>query len=264
MDPLESKPNPEAYKTVQKLVQEVQDMIIDVYGLEGTTNAADKLWDGSDEELKVLIRRDLLPDAGTYPILQSSEFLGSIIHFPQNMIEKLAHSSARSRLTGDCLPEMLALIEETSHYTYHDSYRQMRNGQSPHSANIEMIGVIDKFNILLGLHQKSFGEGMDIARQAESIYQNAVVSEQSWPGDRPAEYIVGHELGIQYVDLLNGLHNQGTDTSSELNSFYRMSNQAQMEYLFYDLEFSVDARSPSENEGIGKAFQEIGLGLRNQ
>lgn len=260
----ELRPTPETYEAVQRLVTEVQGIIKEAHGLQGISNASERIWNGSDAELSALIRQDLLQDAGTYSIVSEGEDLGSVIHFPPQMMDRLANSDIQSLLRGESLPDLLALIEETSHYTYQESYRGKFPGQKPHSANTEMMGVIDKYNVLQALYIKNFGRTMDSSENAEAIYHAAVASEESnWNGDRPAQYIIGHELGGQYVDFLNTLHNDGVDVSSELTAFYGADNRDQIEHLLYDLGLEVKTRTATESEDVGRVFQEIGVRVQN-
>lgn len=260
----ELRPTPETYEAVQRLVTEVQGIIREAHGLQGISNASERIWNGSDAELSALIRQDLLQDAGTYSIVSEGEDLGSVIHFPPQMMDRLANSDIQSLLKGESLPDLLALIEETSHYTYQESYREKFPSQKPHSANTEMMGVIDKYNVLQALYIKNFGRTMDSSENAEAIYHAAVAYEESnWNGDRPAQYIIGHELGRQYVDFLNTLHSDGVDVSPELTAFYGADNRAQIEHLLYDLGLEIKTRTVAESEDVGRVFQEIGVRVQN-
>lgn len=258
------QPNPETYRAVQGLVGEVQEIIKQVYDLEDTTDAAGRVWDGKDAELEALVGRNMRPGAATYTITHEGEDLGAIIHFPDAMMDRLAHSSAESRLKGNDLQDMLALVEETSHYLYIENYKNRFLGQKPHNAAVEMVGVIDKYNILQALFLKNFGRNMNSVEQAQSVYYNAIASEEAnWTGDRPAEYIVGHDLGLQYVYYLNGLYNQGVDVSQELLTFYGASNKHQVEHLLYDLGLTIEARTSAENVAVGEILNQMDVRASN-
>lgn len=257
--PVESSPTPEAYRSVQGLIKEVQVIITEVYGLEDISAASERLWDSSDQELRKRLQQDLLPEPATYGVRQGDQDFGSIIHFPAPMMERLSQSTLDSHMRGDCLPDMLALIEETSHYIYREFYGKKFPGQIPQSANREMIGVIDKYNVLQAMFVKRFGRSMDSVENAQAVYHNALAAEETnWPGDRPTDYIIGHELGKQYVYFLNGLHNEGVDVTEGLRMFYNTSNRQQFEHLFYDLDFRVETRTPTETAAVQTTLRQIG------
>jgi hypothetical protein len=153
---------------------------------------------------------------------------------------------------------MLALIEETSHHVYMESYEKHFPGQTPNRANVELMGVVDKYNTLQLLYQQNFGRLMNPEEHQRALSQAANACDNpTVVGDRPPEYILGHELGRQYVEYLIGLHNSGQDASRDLEAFYRMSNKQQLDHMFNDLGFKVNTRSEKEQAGVNEAIRQI-------
>ncbi len=252
-------PSPEARGTVQQLVREVQGVLTDVYEVKGISSAAEAIWDESAASLQRLLRIPVPPGRTAVYHLQSEGISDQIILFPEDEMEKLAHSSPRSRLIGDALHEMTGVIEETSHYVYVQNYEQ-QYGERPNSTCQELIAVIDKYNVIQFLSQRHLGRIMTSDEHTRAIKENALVATSaSWRGDRPADYIIGHELGMQYVGRLINQHNQGRDVSSELLSFYHAPNSEQMRYLLYDLGFSIPTRSTGEYTAVHTAIQKMNI-----
>lgn len=252
-------PSPEVRGTVQKIVRETQDILTEIYDLEGISSAADAIWDESADSLQRLLRRPLNSGGAAVYHLKSGDLSAQIVYIPKDEMEKLAHSNPRSRIAGNVLHEMSGIIEETSHYVYSEYYEQ-RFGERPNNACQELIAVIDKFNVMQFLSLKHLGRIMSPDEHTRAMKENALVATSStWRGDRPADYIIGHELGMQYVGRLIGKHNQGENVDSELLSFYRASNREQLRYLFYDLGFRVPTRTTGEQNAVRATVQRMNI-----
>lgn len=259
--PSEARPTQEAEKVVKGLVRETQTIIHDVYGLDENRipDASEQVWNGSPQELSALMGTPPITERGTVVFgTFDGEEMVPIIYFAPSVMDTLANSNPTSRLSGNAADAMQTVIEETSHFVYDEHYKNLFGTRS-HAANSELVAVLDKFNVLVGMHAKTFGGIQSLTDQDIALYANANAANEEFPNGRPAEYIVGHELGQQYVWYLNQLHNEGIDPTQELQAFYNMSNKQQVEHLLYNVGATLQTESPQEDAGVAKVFQELGV-----
>jgi hypothetical protein len=253
----ETRSNPEAQRKFGSSVKEVQGIIVGAHNLHGISEA--NVWNDSEENwVRLVGASEYIPVPSTLGIQREGRTVASVIHFQPDWINRYGQASTASRLRGEALPEMLALIEETSHHVYMESYEKQFPGQTPNRANVELMGVIDKYNVLQFLYQRNFGRLMNPEEHQRALSQAAnSFDNPNVAGDRPPEYILGHELGRKYVQYLIGLHNSGQDASWELDAFYRMSNKQQLDHLLNDLKFNVNTRSEKEQANVNKTIRQI-------
>jgi len=246
---------------VKKIVDHVDQQIRQVYGLESSSipPASEFLWTESDDELKQLLGVDKLhPEASIYPITVDGQYQATIIYLNSKVRERLSTSTPHSRLKGDNFGDYEALVEEVSHYVYGNLYRQ-KYGQSSHSAMTELIGVVDKFNIIQADFVHTYGEIADPETQQGLFRINAGAYSPDLAGSTPQQYIIGHRLGVKYVGYLNHLANEGGDPSQELMNFYHAPNPAQLTHLLYDCGLDFETHSEQEKADTAKVFASLGV-----
>lgn len=260
--PGEVRASPEAIESVKELATQVEDVIRAAYGISngGLASVADSFWDGSDNELIGLLARyglrELNPRGSNY-ILDEKDWHGSIIYLAPDLIERLARSSPTELLTDPTLRRDFAtLIEEVSHFTYDDYYRKLY-GVKPHLALVEMIAVLDEYNVFQYLTRLTQGRVLGTQEHLDTLRYNEAAYNKEMRGKRPAAYIIGHEMGVQYLLYLNRLHNQGQNAGIELSQFYNANHRRQMEHLLYDLGFRVNTFSEKERAAVAKVYSEL-------
>lgn len=265
----EDYPKPEVHTVVQNTIKNIQTKITTQYSLNRNvlSAASSRLWDGTDEELKQLVGlSELNPHGETYGIRINNEDLGSIIYLSQKVKKNLAAANPQTKINPEIVPDMLTAIEETSHYIYREFYSQQFNGQLPNSANSELIAVLDKYFVLESLLQHSINQPINAEDQVLIMIENAPAhhNPHAWNGHRPPEYIIGHELGSQYVEFLTTLRSNGMDINQELQAFYRLDNKSQIEHLLYNVGLSINTYSSQENTGVGNMLNQLGVMASNE
>lgn len=260
--PGEVRASPEAIESVKELATQVEDVIRAAYGIsnEGLARVADSFWDGSDNELRGRLARyglrELNPRGANY-IIDEKDWRGSIVYLAPDLIERLTRSSPTELLTDPTLRRDFAtLIEEVSHFTYDDYYRKFY-GVKPRSALVEMIAVLDEYNVFQYLTRLTQGRVLSAQEHLDTLRYNEAAYNQKMRGKRPGAYIIGHEMGVQYLRYLNNLHNQGQNVGIELSQFYNANHRRQMEHLLYDLGFRVNTFSEKERAAVAEVYSKL-------
>ncbi|MBI2011627.1 hypothetical protein HYS91_02555 [Candidatus Daviesbacteria bacterium] len=259
--PIEDRDSPELER-LRELATQVEETIKMSHGLENEDlpRIAEHLWDGTDDELKALTRRSTLnPKASNYTIAgrdQSGQGIYSdVVYLSPKIRESLSNASAESLSeVGTTRSEFQALIEEVSHFVYKNYYRQLY-GSNPHSASVELVAVLDEYNVFQYLSRAAQGRTLSIEEHLATMEQYAAAYNPEYRSE--GEYIVGHELGSKYLLYLNRLHNSGQDAGAELGRFYRLTNRQQLEYLFYNIGLRVEHKTKNEQQEVARVFSEI-------
>lgn len=260
--PGEVRASPDAIESVKELATQVEDVIRAAYGISnaGLARVADSFWNGGDNELRELLAKyrlkELNPMGANY-VLDAKGWHSSIVYLAPDLIERLARSNPAELLVDPTVRrDFAALIEEVSHFTY-DAYYRKLYGVKPHSALVEMVAVLDEYNVFQYLTRLTQGRVLNTQEHLISLRYNEAAYNQEMRGKRPGAYIVGHEMGAQYLLYLNALHNQGRDVGIELSQFYNANHRQQMERLLYDLGFRVNTYSAQERIAVARVYREL-------
>ncbi|MEA2056549.1 MAG: hypothetical protein U9O78_02410 [Patescibacteria group bacterium] len=248
----------EIHKKVQKLATEIEQIICQIYSVDQTnlTMVADYIWDDSEERLKQLTGLKALNYPGTTCTIVIDEMRKArVIFLFQDIKQALAHATRNSLIRGNDSTHLATLVEETSHFIYQQVY-EGKHGEDPNSALTELIAVLDRYNIAQYLSIEYTDRNLSQTEHASALEENAVRNE-SVKGLREGKYIIGHELGEQYIGYLNQLVNGGTDPSEELHEFYSLSNREQLLYLLGTREFKIRTYKFKEEKEVRSIFQQL-------
>jgi hypothetical protein len=254
----------EQFGRVKSLVQQTERTIRAAHNIPDgeIPEAADHLWDQGDRSLQNYLRQPLNPGGANYDIQipgedGQPEFQMVVIHLEDGIMKRLADASPRSLLKDPALhKDYQTLIEEVSHFVYTYYYRH-QHGEIPHSAAIELMAVLDEYNVLQSLTQQYEGRVLSTDEHLQAIqYQQAAYNEKM-RGQRPPQYILGHELGLEYLDYLNKLHNAGEDAGIEIAQFYNAPNSTQFRHLIYDLGLEITTYGEQEDREVGQTLHEL-------
>lgn len=236
------------------VIDAVQYMLIEAHGLEDEQipNIEQSLWTGTNEELKRVTGMQELPLKGANIVgkVNGTELMGTIVYFPPDLVARVVNTDHQELFTNaQYFDDIATAIEETSHFVY-TSFYQKKFGGLPNEGIIELVGALDRYNIT-----KYLSKVMRDEKLSEGEYQAAVLKNEAAfflkdRGKRNPAHIIGHELGVQYLQVLDHMRDTGQDAGQEFGNFYKSPNTEQVRHLFTDLGLQVQTYSDEEKVGL--------------
>jgi hypothetical protein len=143
-----------------------------------------------------------------------------------------------------------AAIEEVSHWVY-DTWHKQRFNRYSHSAATELIGAVDKYNILI-----SFAGNQNLE---EEIRRMSFETDHLLPGhrERTPSYLVAHKLAKNLIDHLNTLPHE--DAADKMVTAYHLEDRELLKYLIFDIKLRVDNLNKQENDRVIRLLKDLGL-----
>lgn len=100
----------------------------------------------------------------------------------------------------------LIVAEEVSHLLYKDQYYK-RHGVEPPDWLVEMVGAMDKYNLLQQMYTQRHGRVMNI--QEEQKARGMIFTALDSPPGAPPEHGIGHTYAYNMINHLNRLVSTG-------------------------------------------------------
>lgn len=101
---------------------------------------------------------------------------------------------------------ILIVAEEVSHLLYKDQYYK-RHGVEPPDWLVEMVGAMDKYNLLQQMYLQRHGRVMNV--QEEQRARGMIFTALDSPPGAPPEHGIGHTYAYNMVNHLNRLVSTG-------------------------------------------------------
>lgn len=237
--------------TMESILAELQKRIERANAVNIDANVEDFHANISMEELARILREPGLEVGGMcftkpgHPVYKKPHVF---IH-PRSR-ETLCAESPLQGLSIRNIGATAAAIEEVSHWVY-DTLHKERFGRYSHSAAAELIGAVDKYNIL-----KSFVGNQDLE---EEIRRMSFETDHLLPGhrDRTPSYLVAHKLAKNFIDHLNTI-SRG-DAADAMVTAYHLEDRELLKYLIFDIKLRVDNLSRQENDRVIRLLKDLGL-----
>lgn len=255
----------ESLPLLKNLATEVQQVLTSFYNLQDDQipTAADFIWDSSRLTLEETFNTTISDDTPSVLIsfLSQGEF-AAVIYLDEATQAELAHSSSQSRLRGNHIQAYATLIEEISHFIYKHYFFSQRQKKAS-APNVELQGTIDRYLVGQQLAVNYFSRTLTKGDQRLALEVNeALHNIHSFPKGRPIEYILGHQLGEQFISYLNQVQLEGKDPTDLVTHFYKEDERERFRFLLETLNLKIRVISKKEEEEIRAYLEEIGLSLR--
>ena len=141
-------------------------------------------------------------------------------------------------------------IEETSHWVYDHQHRE-RFGRYSHSAATELIGAIDKYNIIHSFIREGVSEE-ELRRKTFEVDNLAQDHDLRSPN-----YVIAHKLARAFVEQLN--EKSGAEAGREMVHAYHLEDTELLRYLIQDKGLRIDRLSRTEHDQIIALLLEMGI-----
>ncbi len=186
---------------------------------------------------------------------------------PEKHRNQLADSTDFSKLGKD-LTVYLDAIEETSHFVYLNYYFKEYQKKAC-SAMVELIAVLDKYNLVEKLHQQYYKEPLDKDDISLLLSFNASANNQNSLGKTEGAYVIGHRMGVFFIDLLNKFYTQvfqetkdrdkaALEAGKLMSEFYHSDNRSQLIFLI-NQGFPIETYSDFEAAAVRKILAELDI-----
>jgi len=245
------------------LANQVQQVICDFYQIQIPIQVGSFIWDQTKKDLESFLGRPL-----EYQICHISHVEGgnfsSIVYLDQRTVEQLADSTERSRLVGADRDVFASLVEEVSHFVYAHNYWQTYGQKASHPTT-EIIGTIDRYNIPQQLIVAGTGWSLTTEQQT-NIYMHNIASREpeAFPDGRPAEYILGHQLGEDMIAYLISLSENGYNSAEFLEQFYKETDREKLRFMLEEMKVKIPFFKHSEVQEVNELLSSFNLNLSRE
>lgn len=256
----ETRVVPETLVRFRNVIDAIQYMLIETHGLEEEQISAieQSLWTGSDKELRQVTGMQDLPLKGANIVGRTSgaDQLRTIVYFPSDLIARVVNTGHHELFTNvKYFDDMATIIEETSHFVYTSFYLK-KFGVLPNEAMIELVGALDRYNTVKYLSQVMRDEKLSEGEYQATVLKNEAAFFLSDRGKRSPAHIIGHELGVQYLQILDHMRDSGQNVDQEFGNLYKSPNDEQVRHLTQDLGLRVNTYSEQEKQGVGELLSQ--------
>jgi hypothetical protein len=168
--------------------------------------------------------------------------------------QRLEQSPPSQGISRRNLEATATAIEETSHWVYENQHKE-RFGRFAHSAASELIGAIDKYNIMFSY----INEGLEEGLTEEEIRAKTFEVDKLVQGHelRSPYYIIAHKLARAVVDQLNEV--SGSEAGREMVHLYHLEDVELIRTLIHEKGLSIDGLSRTEHEQVMAMLLEMGI-----
>lgn len=254
----EKKVNPETLRRFKAVLGGIEGILVNAHNLldDYSGDIEKSLWADTDERLLQATGLKEVPLRGANIIMSEESGLRVIVYFPKDVIERVANTEENELFNNEQYYDNIAtVIEETSHYIYTDFYKRIY-GSLPNLGMMELIGALDRYNVAKFLSQETRGKPLSPEEYVMTVLKNEEAFFTRNRGQRDPAYIIGHELGVQYLQILDHMRDSGQNVDQEFGNLYKSPNDEQVRHLTQDLGLRVNTYSEQEKQGVGELLSQ--------